>query len=184
MSEEKPVYLIPVLSRPDPLAFTIEPLDEGQPSVVARCGHTHWRKESLILNGRVVRPSNQNFSVLVGRLPSWLRCFFAPKQCMLCRFKDQFEAAITCAYCDDVIFRGDPVSTYFPASELPEGFMEHATRTPMGFVGCMGWDCCPTGGFFAGHWVGNGVRSPFSTGTAATEALHSGDMVISDIASL
>lgn len=181
MSEETPVYLIPVLSRPDPLAFTVEPLDEGQPSVVARCGHTQWRLETLILDGQVLRRSNPNFSTRVGRLPSWLHRFFAPKQCTLCRFKDQLEAAIACAFCKGVIYRGEPVSICMPVGKLPEGFRARATQTPSGFVGCMSEDCCPTSGFFAGHWVGNGVRTSFSTGTAA---FHSGDITILNFSSL
>ncbi|MEK7620145.1 MAG: hypothetical protein AAB413_02825 [Patescibacteria group bacterium] len=184
MSEEKPFYLIPVLSRPDPLPFTVQPLDDGQSSVVAGCGHTMWREERMVLGDQTVRTSNPNFSLVLARAPRWLQRFFAPKRCVLCQFKAEFDAAIQCAYCDEVIFRGDPVSIYEPADELPEGFEARATHTAGGFVGCMCMDCCPTGGFFAGHWVGNGVRSPFSAGSAAAQAFTSGDVVVSDIGPL
>lgn len=177
MAENQPRYIVPILSRPVPLEIVIAPVDRNQPSVIAKCGHPMWRKECLILKGTTLRESTPRFSQLVALLPAWLRRFFAPKQCSLCHGDDMLKAAIRCAYCEEVIFPGDPVSTYFPVEKLPEGFEARATRTRNGFVGCMRMDCCPSGDFFAGHWILEGIQSPFSTGVAASEAFREGKAI-------
>ncbi len=177
MSDEL-VQIIQVVKRPPPMSVTLEPKGENQPFLVAGCGHKVHFLEELTVDGRAVRESNETFKAWQGRLPRWLQRFIAPKQCMLCQYPGIFESIIACAYCGEAILFGDPVSCYLPAG-MSEGFdLERATQTPMGFVGCMGWDCCPTAGFFAGHWVGEGIRSPFNGGSAAAHALSSGDMVV------
>jgi hypothetical protein len=185
--EQQQYYLIPVLKRPAPLSFVIAPADEGQPSIMAGCGHPVWRLEHVTLDGKKVRESTPNFSQRLASLPAWLRQFFAPKQCGMCRFKTQFDASIQCAYCDELIVIGDPVTTYFPVvgeEGFPEGFLDRATHTRYGFVGCLNMDCCPTGGFFAGHWTGETIQSPFAAGVAAAQAMVSGDMIVSDMGTL
>lgn len=181
MAETKSTYLVPILSRPPPLEITITPVDDQQPPILARCGHAVWRRECLVLAGNPLREGKPEFSERVAKLPAWLRRFFAPKQCSTCKFGDGLKAAILCAYCDEVIFPGDPVSTYFPGGSLHEGFEARATRTRSGFVGCMRMDCCPSGGFFAGHWDLDRIVSPFSTGSAASEAFASGQTVYARI---
>ncbi|MBI4437612.1 hypothetical protein HY631_01535 [Candidatus Uhrbacteria bacterium] len=176
---------MPFLQRPPSLTFTVVPLDDGQPSFKAGCGHTIWRMERLVLHGKTVCKSNPNFSALPTG-PDGYRAIIAPKQCILCQFAEPFAAAIECACCHHVIFRGDPVSAYFFTGETPpKGFDEaRATRTRNGFVGCMGWECCPTSGFFAGHWTTEGILTPFSTGSLAAQALVEGNIVVSDIEAL
>ncbi|MBI4435735.1 hypothetical protein HY630_03620 [Candidatus Uhrbacteria bacterium] len=181
MSDQRQSFLVPVLSRPAQLPFVVEPADKSQPSLTARCGHTVWRVEHLMLHGKVLFTSKPNFEQHDGLL-AWLRRTSVPGQCTACRFVAEFQGAIECAYCHEVIFPGDPVSTYSPmADELPEGFEARATRTCNGFVGCMGWECCPTGGFFSGEWTAEGIRTGFATGTAAGDAFKGGGIVSATI---
>lgn len=46
-------------------------------------------------------------------------------------------------------------------------------------LGCMGWGCCPAGGFYAGHWMGrDGFEPEFDGGfTACGHALATGQVV-------
>lgn len=183
MPDQKQVYLIPVLTRPAPLPFVIAPADDHQLPVMARCGHTAWRLERMTLRGKLVSTCKPNFSWRIEKLAHRFPRQFAPALCTRCRFKAQFEMAIQCAYCGEVIFRGDPVSTYSLDGELPRGFEDRATRTPNGFVGCTREDCCLTVGFFAGHWTGESIRSPYAAGTAAAQAMLSGDITIGPLRS-
>lgn len=184
MSDQPATFIVRALHRPPPLLFTLVPTSGSQPSMKARCGHTVWYLEDVVVDGRTLRHSNPNFSVWLTRVPQWLRSLFARDSCSLCQHKRVFENAIRCAYCDSVIFPGDPVSIYFP-SPVPDEFQgDRVVLTENGFVGCMGRECCPTGGFFAGHWTAEGVLSPFSTGTAAGQAFEGEGMIISEIGSL
>ena len=77
--------------------------------------------------------------------------------CMLAEIK---PLIIRCCACGHVIMPGEGVAAYgndgsFNAAwctELPDG------KT---VLGCMRRECCPSGGFFAGHWSSSGFRPAF-----------------------
>lgn len=61
---------------------------------------------------------------------------------------------IQCAWCENPIFIGEPVTLYSPCDEFE--VPEHAVvynEDPLQLVGCLGWDCASTGGDRAGFWV-------------------------------
>lgn len=66
-----------------------------------------------------------------------------------------------CSLCGLLIQPGDGVALY---SELSNSLKYKAVAARVGnsFVGCLRWDCCPSGGFFAGYWTGQGFQSAFS----------------------
>lgn len=154
--------LIPC-TRPD-LAFTIGPQGEGQPQVKGKCGHTVWKREQIMLGDLVVSKADKDrfgfWGGVFGRILT---------DCFACIGKEELKHAIICAMCGDVIFRGQPVSLYgFTGDTSENPFYKHATWTfdRKATVNCMGWNCCPSGAFFSGHWHGDGVVTQFGTGTA------------------
>jgi len=155
--------LIPC-TRPD-LKFTIRP-QEGNPSKArGRCGHDIWQRERIMLGDQAVStPEKDVFGPWGNRLG------FVWQKCFTCLAGDEFQSAIVCAMCGGIIFRGQPVSMYLSmedASNRPS--WKHATWTfdRRATVNCMGWKCCPSGSFSAGHWHGDGVVTPYVTGTLA-----------------
>lgn len=76
--------------------------------------------------------------------------------CLVFMFR---EKATRCALCGHVICPGDGVALYSDDSAL--AYKHVSTKVGDAFVGCMRWDCCPSGGFFAGHWTEEGFRSAF-----------------------
>ena len=77
--------------------------------------------------------------------------------CLTFMFRQQ---ATRCALCGHVICLGDGVALYGDNDALP--YKHVSTKVGDAFVGCMRWDCCPSGGFFAGHWTEEGFKSAFS----------------------
>ena len=60
------------------------------------------------------------------------------------------ESVIRCCLCGLPIVPGQPVALYW---EGPQINKKIATKLKDGHsLGCLRWDCCPSGGFFAGHW--------------------------------
>jgi hypothetical protein len=100
------------------------------------------------------------------------------KMCAECCLRHMREGCIRCAVCGFAILPGSPVALY-SGGPIREDI---ATKTPDGaFIGCLRWDCCPSGGFFAGHWDGKQFVSAFGGMTAAEQVMHSGEtMIISD----
>lgn len=102
------------------------------------CGHRTRRIGPVHAFGRMAvteMPINQNGSV---------------DYCLDCIG----NMAIRCAWCEDPIFIGNPITLYVP---LP-GFKipDHAviyTAEPPRLVGCLGWDCAETGADRAGFWL-------------------------------
>jgi hypothetical protein len=62
--------------------------------------------------------------------------------------------AIRCAWCGKPIFIGECITLLTPAEkfEIPDYAVVH-NRDPMQLVGCLRWDCAPTGALWAGYWV-------------------------------
>ncbi len=177
-NQETPIYLIPIVHRPPPLSFRIVPINKAQPWLMAGCGHRVWRRATLMVGEQVVREILPALLMWPGYLPAWLQRFVAQKQCFLCEFEQNLKDSIVCAYCDELIFPGEPVSIHSPVGVLPEGFKARATETQGGFIGCMGMECCPTAAFFAGHWMSDGVHTPFRSGSVAAQAFQEGGQVV------
>ena len=84
------------------------------------------------------------------------------ERCAECFLQHVREKVIRCALCGLPIFPGDPVALYHRKSEGLQFEVASFTEKDAA-IGCLRWDCCPCGGFFAGHWTENGFRH-FSEG--------------------
>ncbi len=101
------------------------------------------------------------------------------EKCPDCVIAPLRERVIHCALCGLAILPGEPVALYAgPKSAFrkePGWVVKHDGQA----VGCLRWDCCPSGGFFAGHWDGSRVVSAFAGGNcAAAEAMRTGQAVV------
>ncbi|MEK7181089.1 MAG: hypothetical protein AAB738_02005 [Patescibacteria group bacterium] len=70
-----------------------------------------------------------------------------------------------CARCGLVILPGMAVALYGQESEGLR--LDIATNIDGAIIGCMRWDCCPSGGFLAGHWSEQGFQPLFQGQTGA-----------------
>jgi len=158
---------------------TDRPAEDGRPLVVTDechiepdsdakvkygCGHTSWRDFHGVFYGESYGPASKKR----GR-----------DTCPECVLAKTLSLSIRCALCGLVIMPGAPVALYAgPTSSFRKSC---ATKHEGQFVGCLRWDCCPSGGFFAGHWDGEKVLPAFDGGNcAAAEALRTGRVVISN----
>ncbi len=67
------------------------------------------------------------------------------------------KMAIRCAWCENPIFIGNPVTLYSPTD--PQKVPPHAVRycdNPLQLVGCLGWNCADTGADRSGFWMPDG----------------------------
>lgn len=105
---------------------------------------------------------------------------FAQKErcpsCFLERFK---QYSIRCVLCGLPIFPGEAVALYHESGGKLR--REIGTKVKDSYLGCLRWDCCPSGGFFAGHWTEEGFRPGFPDGlTSAELAFKTGKIVVSN----
>lgn len=73
-----------------------------------------------------------------------------PDYCLDCITK----MSIKCAWCENSIHIGDPVTLYIPQESFK--IPEHAVRYDKDercLVGCLGWDCAQTGADRQGFWM-------------------------------
>jgi hypothetical protein len=98
------------------------------------------------------------------------------ENCPECFLADVRQHIIHCCLCGLPIVPGDPVALYGGGEDIK---LDIATVLSGGsIVGCLRWDCCPSGGFFAGHWTENGFQSAFNEGrSAAEECMATGEVV-------
>ncbi|MEK7500999.1 MAG: hypothetical protein AAB642_02630, partial [Patescibacteria group bacterium] len=82
--------------------------------------------------------------------------------------------AIRCAWCGKAIIIGDPITLLTPSEtefKIPEYAVVY-NEEPLQLVGCLSWDCAPTGGARAGFWIPPGkvhrVVSPLEMVMGAT----------------
>lgn len=161
---ESPLRLISCI-RPD-LIFTFAP-QKGWPKAQGLCGHDVYQREQIMLGELIVARSNKD------RFSATERDFgFTWQKCFACLGRHEFKYAIICATCGRIILRGQPVSLYEASGDTSGNpFFRHATRTLIGevTVNCMDWECCPSVDFFSGHWRGDGILSPYITGTSVSD---------------
>ncbi len=96
------------------------------------------------------------------------------------------KMAVKCAWCEQVIFIGDPITLYTPAKadfKLPADATLYK-QEPLQVVGCLRMSCADTGADCAGFWVpgddGKGcvhrVVSPLELAMSSGEAVFVGDL--------
>jgi len=152
---------------PEPKGDTIEAVPDSDERIAYDCGHRGPIKFHFDIFGEAIETDER-------RLREEHAC------CPDCIVAEMRLDIIRCALCGHFISPGMPVAAYGEGSDIR---VEWATRIPDGgYIGCMRWDCCPSGGFFAGHWLGRGgFRPAFEHGCAAAEAMATGEMVVGDI---
>ena len=153
-SEETPV-------RSD-LTGKLRVIPKGKECVLYQCGHEGPRDYEIQIFDSILEPQK---SLLNERL-----------LCPNCVMTAAQEEIILCALCGRPIFPGDPVAIYVDDAGFRDEWKTKISSTEV--VGCLATDCCPSGGFFAGHWNGDDIVTPFKEGnTAAAEAFATGDVI-------
>jgi hypothetical protein len=103
----------------------------------------------------------------------------SPEKCGQCAAEWFRSISCRCALCGLPIMPGDPVALYGPSNKFKR---QRVTEVRSGVLGCMRWDCCPSGGFFAGHWTGKGFRPAFPDGQTVVERVFAtGQTVVGDL---
>lgn len=145
-------------------------VDVSGPEADYECGHRHPERFALNLYGEKIEMTDEGYS--------------ARKFCANCHLAELKKLIIRCAKCGFHIMPGDGVALYCYDKKLfkkSERITFVGEGDEKGVIGCMRWDCCPSGGFFAGHWTGDHFQSAFAGGSAAGEALRTGQVVIGNI---
>ncbi len=148
---------------PEPKGDTIEFMPDGEERITYGCGHEGATKGRYVVYG-------EEFTMDFERMHA------GAERCPECIVGEMRKDIIRCALCGHFILPGQAVAVYGGGCELKQKW---STRTPDGgYIGCMRWDCCPSGGFYAGHWFGrDGFRPAFRHGCAAAEAMATGKPV-------
>lgn len=128
------------------------------------CGHTGYSRFTVFLFGREAEVDSK-------QSPMCHKCTVAFLQ----------EHTIRCAACGADIAPGSPVALYSDSSKSL-GRRDVGRKVGNSWIGCMLWDCCPSGGFYAGHWTARGFMPAFASGlAAAVHAAQTGEMLIGEI---
>lgn len=107
--------------------------------------------------------------------------FEEKEDCGDCMLALNERFVIRCVLCGHAIFPGEPVAAYGDDRRFKKTWKTYADEERTVVIGCMRWDCCPSGGFFSGTWTGRGIKSPFKTGSAAGDAFAAGEPVFVNI---
>jgi hypothetical protein len=101
-------------------------------------------------------------------------------ECMIAGFRPDL---IRCALCGFAIGPGDGVALYTDDGHFREGWKTVVEeRGHKSVIGCMRWDCCPSGAFFVGNWDGGKIVYRFPDGvSAAGQALRIRKPVVTDV---
>lgn len=103
------------------------------------CGHRGIKSFAIRIWGTQVRPAPKRKKAV----------------CPDCSVELIKKEALRCCLCGFPILPGDGIASYNADSVRPKNWDFTAVG---GFaVGCMRWDCCPSGGFFSGHWDGTNI---------------------------
>ena len=128
------------------------------------CGHIDSAKFRHDFYGEVREPTGEVFA--------------AREKCGACMLANVMEFAIRCAACGFVIWPGDSVALYVDSGSFNAAWKK-TIGEPAQVVGCMRFGCCPSGGFFAGHWSESGFEPAFAGGvSAAATAFATGATVV------
>lgn len=99
-----------------------------------------------------------------------------PTYCADCLLAEIKKVSIRCGLCGYDIMPGHEVALYV---DDKKHFPHQAWKTLVDgqVVGCMRWDCCPSGGFLSGRWTTQGYKPLFTHGSIAGEAFATGKPV-------
>lgn len=101
-----------------------------------------------------------------------------PERCPDCAREYISEHAIRCASCGLPILPGQPIVLYSIEDKHHPWTCYVSREGKKSVIGCLGWYCCKSGGFFAGYWTNKGFRPEYSHGgTAFDECFQTGDTI-------
>jgi len=149
--------------RPEP-TDTLACVEERGWKARFACGHRAPRKFKIDFFGDARAPSDR---LLKKRL-----------RCGPCEAQRLKKIVARCALCGSAILPGDGVAVYADDPEYKEAWKTRVGSDKKGVLGCLFTDCCPTGGFFGGHWTEDGYKPAYKHGSAMAEAMATGKAVI------
>jgi len=103
------------------------------------CGHLGPSYYNIRVYGGIITPTKEH----------------AQELCPDCLIKEVKETFVRCCLCGLYIMPGDPVAVYCANSVEPKDFA--FTIVGSSAIGCLRWDCCQSGGFYAGNWTGKDI---------------------------
>lgn len=151
--------------RPEP-TDALASVEETGRKVRFACGHRASKKFKIDFFGEVRAASDE---LLKKR-----------ERCGPCEAQRLAKIVARCALCGRAILPGEGVAAYADDPEYKETWKTRIGSDTQGVLGCLSMDCCPSGGFFAGHWTEEGFRPAHAHGTAMAEAMATGKIVISN----
>jgi hypothetical protein len=140
---------------------TCEVVAESDKRVKYACGHEGWKRFRLSLWGNILTPAPVIFK--------------KREACPDCLLKEALRVTIRRALCGFHIAPGDGIALYADRETFKP---EWTTRHEGSAIGCLRWNCCPSGGFYAGHWDGEQFVPAFEHGTAAAECMATGKVIV------
>ncbi len=141
---------------------TIEITAESEERATYQCGHEGAATFEVSFYGHMMKPAD---AYLLKR-----------EMCAACMVADARTKVIRCVLCGFGIFPGDPVALYVNDRRFRKEWSTHIENDQV--LGCLRWDCCPSGGFFGGHWTGEAFKSAFGGNTAVAQAYATGTTIV------
>lgn len=131
-----------------------------------KCGHDFAEKFAYSIYGETLNPREQVFK--------------KRERCGDCMLNVLSPVVIRCGLCGHHILPGEGIALYVDTKDFVH--REWITFHDKQVVGCLRWDCCPSGAYFAGHWGGDHVDLAFAggLGAAATVMCTGQAVVVSD----
>lgn len=80
------------------------------------------------------------------------------EKCPSCLQHEARQTIIRCVCCGLPIIPGEAVALYRDNGKFR--FFRQGTKVEDAFVGCLRFECCPSGAYFAGHWEGRAGFQP------------------------
>lgn len=95
----------------------------------------------------------------------------------------QTESFERCCLCGSVINANDPIALYQePNKERTWNAAYIEIENKKNYLGCLGWDCCVSGGFFSGYLREDGfVEMAFGTSNVLEEVMRTGKPIYIDL---
>lgn len=160
----------PALRKPAP-----RPGSEERPPCTETC-------EVFDREGAVVRHACGHDSHLTFKFRFWgetvasFACKVPKRLCADCLMAELLKRSVRCGQCGYAILPGDGIALYSDKQRFDERWK---TVIDGQVIGCLRMDCCPSGGFYAGHWTFDGFKPEFPGGrTAAAQVFATGEALI------
>lgn len=103
------------------------------------------------------------------------------EKCAECMLADVKPHIIRCAACGFAIMPGESVALYADNGKFnPKWAKTVGEGERRNVIGCLRWNCCPSGGFFAGYWTEQGFEPAFGGESAIAAVLRSGRTIITN----